>query len=271
MDSTGHNRSESSHSPPPTAIHFPVNYDQPDQSYHDKRIDEVDFFIDKKHDLSKSTDYLHRKESTAPTIDLDLNINTRLNLLTGNTRSDQSLIDDGISPSSEDKRITKHELVTVQAQLERMNGENQRLREALNQVIVNYNTLENHLATIIQQKQGDENPREDGNGEGSTRERRSCMDLALAAPMKKETGENLQSSSEERNHDEPSRSMNNKTGAIDGEENPEQGSQVQRLNSSNYNNRNTGNMDQSPESTVRKARVSVRARSEASVVFIRSK
>ncbi|KAI3752956.1 hypothetical protein L2E82_24999 [Cichorium intybus] len=68
----------------------------------------------------------------------------------------------------------------------------------------------------------------------------------LVTLMKKETGENLQSSSKERNHDEPSQSMINKARAIDGEENPEQGSRVPRLNSLNYNNRNNGNMDQSP-------------------------
>ena len=119
-----------------------------------------------------------------------------------------------------------------------MNGENQRLREALNQVIVNYNTLENHLAMMIQQKQGGENR----NGEGSTTTRQ-VMDLALADPTKAEINEKLQStSSEERNHDEQLRPV--------------------------INNQNTGNKDQSSVTTVRKARVSIRARSEASMVFI---
>ncbi|CAH1425779.1 unnamed protein product [Lactuca virosa] len=237
MDSTRHNMSSSSHSPPPTTIHFPVNYLDPDpDKSDDKRINEVDFFTDTKHYPSKSINYdLNCKEEiTKPAIDLDFNVNTRLNLLTGNTSSDQSVIDDGISPSYEDKR-TKHELASVQAKLERMNGENQRLREALNQVIYNYNTLENHLAMMIHQKQGGENP----NGEGS---RRQVMDLGLAHPAKAETDENLQlSTSEERNHDEQS------TRPI-------------------LNNQNTGNIDQSSEPPIRKARVSVRARSEASVI-----
>ncbi|KAL4588970.1 hypothetical protein LXL04_001871 [Taraxacum kok-saghyz] len=232
MDSTGHYRSPSSHSPPPTTIHFPVNDHHPDRC-DDKRINEVDFFKDKKHDQSKSIDCRNCNETTTPAIHLE--VNTRLNLLTGNTSSDQSVIDDGVSPSYEDKR-TKHELVSVQAKLERMNGENQRLREALNQVIVNYNTLENHLAMMIQQKQGGEN----SNGEGSTTTRQ-VMDLALADPTKAEINEKLQStSSEERNHDEQLRPV--------------------------INNQNTGNIDQSSVTTVRKARVSIRARSEASMI-----
>ncbi|CAI9286590.1 unnamed protein product [Lactuca saligna] len=236
MDSTRHNRSSSSHSPPPNTIHFPVNYLNPDKSDH-KRINEVDFFKDTKHYPSKSINYdLNCKEEiTTPAIDLDFNVNTRLNLLTGNTSSDQSVIDDCISPSYENKRAN-HELVSVQAKLKRMNGENQRLREALNQVIHNYNALENHLAMMIHQKQGGENP----NGEGS---RKQVMDLGLAHPSKAETDKNLQlSTSEERNHDEQS------TRPI-------------------LNNQNTGNIDQSSdEAPIRKARVSVRARSEASVI-----
>ncbi|KAI7736350.1 hypothetical protein M8C21_028123 [Ambrosia artemisiifolia] len=80
MAVSGHNRSSCSHSPPPTTTHF----DQPKTSYDDKPIKEVDFFMDKERDLSKSL------ESYAPTTDFDLNINTSLHLLTGNTTMDQS-------------------------------------------------------------------------------------------------------------------------------------------------------------------------------------
>lgn len=68
------------------------------------------------------------------------------------------------------------------------------------------------------------------------------MDLALTHPAKAETDKNLQlSTSEERNNDEQS---------------------MRPI----LNNQNTGNIDQSSEAPIRKARVSVRARSEASVI-----
>ncbi|KVH93078.1 WRKY transcription factor 6-like [Cynara cardunculus var. scolymus] len=260
MDFTGHN---SSGSPSSTTIHFPLNctYHQPGKS-DDKRINEVDFFTENTHNLSKSigssVSCVQYQESTEPTMDLDFHINTGLHLVTGYTDSDQSVIDDGVSPNSGDKR-TKHELATVQAELERMNDENQRLREALNQVMVNCNTLEMHLATMIQQNQGDEKG-------GSTVPKRS-MDLALAAPRMAEADENSESSSAERRRDEHSRSPINNNGVINGEVSPKQGSHVlQRLNSLNDNNRNTGNVDKSNEGTIQKARVSVRVRSEASVI-----
>ena len=122
-----------------------------------------------------------------------------------------------------------------------MSGENQRLREALNQVMFNCNTLEMHLEKMIQQNRGDEKRG------GSAIVPRPSIDLALAAPTMAESDENSESSEEERRRDEHSRSPINKNGAIE---------RVQRLN------------DKSNEGTIQKARVSVRVRSEASVVLI---
>ncbi|KAD6794469.1 hypothetical protein E3N88_05365 [Mikania micrantha] len=226
-------------SPPPTAAHFQANT-QPDTS-DDKLITEVDFFTDKKHDLSnsiESSDNYHR--STAPNVDLDFKINTGLHLLTGNTSSDQSVIDDGVSPISDDNR-TKHELLAnAKAEFERMSGENQRLKEVLNKLIIDYNMLEMHIATMIQQTQGESKRKEDLAGKGSTRS--SFMDLGLAAPVTAENDENYRSSSEGRSHNEHSQSIDKDV------------------------NRETDGIDNSTEATMRRARVSVRARSEASVI-----
>ncbi|KAI3774890.1 hypothetical protein L1987_49453 [Smallanthus sonchifolius] len=170
--------------PPPTGSHGvhrtqqapPTTTHQPDTS-NNKLIKEVDFFSSKEHD--------HRnKESTAPAIDLDFNINTGLYLLTGNTSSEESVI--------EDKR-TKNELATAKAEFERMSGENQRLKEVLNKVIIDCNVLEEHLATIMQQKQG------------SMVAPRSVMDLGLAAPMTAENDDQRDQLSSEgtgRSHNE---------------------------------------------------------------------
>nr|GEV80915.1 probable WRKY transcription factor 31 [Tanacetum cinerariifolium] len=195
---------------------------------HDKQISEVDFFNDQKHSIGSSSNFVRHKDSSS------VNINTRLNLVTGNTSSDQSIIEDGMSSNSDEKR-TKHELATVQAEYERMSGENQRLKEALNKVITDYNTLEMHLATILQHKR-EEKSVEARDGRRSTMGPRSIMDLALAA----EPNENSHSSSEGRGH-----------------------SPINKNNIMDDNNRKT---DQTTEATMRKARVSVRARSEASVI-----
>ncbi|PWA48839.1 WRKY domain-containing protein [Artemisia annua] len=195
---------------------------------HDRQINEVDFFNDQKLSIGSSSNFTRHKQSSS------VNINTCLNLVTGNTSSDQSIIEDGMSSYSEEER-TKHELATVQAEYERTSGENQRLKEALNKVIIDYKTLEMHFATILQYKR-EEKSVEDRDGRRSTMGPRSIMDLALAA----EPNENSHYSSEERSH-----------------------SPINKNNSMDDNNRK---IDQSTEATIRKARVSVRARSEASVI-----
>ncbi|KAI3769672.1 hypothetical protein L6452_00781 [Arctium lappa] len=282
MDAAGNNVNRSSSSPPPTTIQFPLNLSCNHDRPHDhKRINEMDFFADKKNEEDRSRLPVSTSDpAAAPLTELDFNINTGLHLVTGNTSSDQSLVDDGISPNSEDKRA-KNELAVAQAQLEKMNTENQRLREALNQLTVNYNTLQSHLVSMMQQKQREEQSTDDhkasneGAGGGEVMiVPRPFMDLGLAAPTAVETDENSQSSSEGRSHDEHSRSPPLHSTIAKMEEGPEQGSQViktgsnkvPRLSSSKNNNNTTTNIDQATEATIRKARVSVRARSEAPMI-----
>ncbi|KAL0286191.1 UNVERIFIED_CONTAM: WRKY transcription factor 6 [Sesamum angustifolium] len=211
---------------------------------------EVDFFAEKK----KPANGVVKKESShaeASTFrDVDV-INTGLQLVTANTGSDQSTVDDGMSPDAEDKRA-RNELAQLQVQLERMNAENQRLKRMLTQVSNNYSALQMHLVTLMQQQQ---NSRTD-----STQEQ-EFLDLAPAA-----ADEHSNSLSEERtlsgsphnNNMEPSRNKR-----IGREESPESEgwapNKTLKLNS-------TKPVDQSAEATTRKARVSVRARSEAPMI-----
>ncbi|KAJ0514568.1 putative transcription factor WRKY family [Helianthus annuus] len=113
-----------------------------------------------------------------------------------------------------------------------MCGENQQLKEVLNKMIIDYNILEMHIATMMQQK-GERNCKEDVNGKGCMPAPRSVMDLGLAAE-----------------NDEHSRSFD----------------KDQRLNCLKNDNRDVEEIEQSNEATIRRARVSVRARSEASVI-----
>ncbi|KAI7744720.1 hypothetical protein M8C21_027632 [Ambrosia artemisiifolia] len=245
-----------SSSPPPTTIQFPINLTHNNNINNNihKEINEVDFFAHKKHDQDRCCSRLpvptsdHKSHVT----ELDHNINTGLHLVTGNTSSDQSIVDhdDEISPNSEDKH-PKNKLAVAKAELGRVITENQQLKEVLSEVTVKYNALQSHFATMMQQNQAN-----DGGGGGEDMiVPRSFMDLSLGAPAAVETDENSQSSSEGRRGDEQLRSP---------EESHEHANKVQRLNSLKNNASNS--IDQATEATIRKARVSVRARSEAPTI-----
>ncbi|CAK9157977.1 unnamed protein product [Ilex paraguariensis] len=273
-------------SPPPT-IQFPVNlnctHDQEGPVHSDdkrKVIDEMDFFAKNENDDRPKTETNDedRKDLMSGPTGLDFNVNTGLHLLTANTSSDQSIVDDGVSPNSDDKRA-KSELAVLQAELERMNNENQRLREMLNQVTGNYSTLQMQLVTLMQQQQDqradntDQEPDrkvEDSqnNGHEGLIVPRQFMDLRLAGTA--ETDEHSLSSSEGRNRKRSRSPVNTNdkefsAGGNGRDDSPDQGSQgwgpnkVPRLNPSK-------DVDQATEATMRKARVSVRARSEAPMI-----
>ncbi|GAB2274911.1 hypothetical protein Dimus_009681 [Dionaea muscipula] len=146
-----------------SSIHFLHHEDHGEQQLipdrNDMVIDEVDFFAMDKDDTAPPPQPLpamdpgdkdHSPGDHDPSY-LGCHVYTGLNLLTTNTSSDQSMVDDGISPNTEDQRA-KSELVVLQADLERMNTENQRLKERLNQVTANYNGLQLHFVTIMQQQ-----------------------------------------------------------------------------------------------------------------------
>lgn len=289
---------------PPTTIQFPVKLintndardddDEEDDDDDDSSlpsdnrrrtvIDEMDFFAHKKHDdgypiTNNSTDDL--KDSGSPT-GLELNVNTGLNLLTTNTSSDQSMVDDGISSNMEDKRA-KSELAVLQAEVERMKVENLRLKDMLNQVTSNYNALQMHLVTLTQdQKSHHKNEKLDGKNKNNGMVPRQFMDLGLvAAAAAGDTDDLSLSTSEGGRSRDRSRSPgnnvenNNEDGALvfdqdkkgfargadHREDSPGQGwasNKVARLNSAKT-------IDQT-EATIRKARVSVRARSEDAMI-----
>lgn len=48
--------------------------------------------------------------------------------------------------------IIDHQLAQLQLDLQRMNAENQRLKEMLGQVTNNYNALQMHLVAVVQQQ-----------------------------------------------------------------------------------------------------------------------
>lgn len=116
--------------------------------------DELDFFADHHKGCLKETNQnLLLKEDMVQEKQLD--VNTGLNLLTTYTStSDKSSTDDGsTSLTMEDHKQTASELEVVQAELGRMNVENQRLRVMISQVNNNYKSLQVHLADLMQRQQ----------------------------------------------------------------------------------------------------------------------
>ncbi|KDP24852.1 hypothetical protein JCGZ_24446 [Jatropha curcas] len=283
-----------------------LNHDANDDHHHhnhhaslpsdEKRtvIDEMDFFAEKDDVKPTNITSHHPKSPTR----LDFDVNTGLNLHITNTSSDQSMVDDGISSNMDEKR-SKNELAVLQAELERTKMENLRLRDMLNQVTNNYNALQMRLITIMQNRKVEDN-NEDGDaletkvgnkkhaGNGAKVVPRQFMDLGLAAAATGggggggggDTDELSLSSSEGRSRDRSRSPANNvenrsnedgmvfdqeKKGTIGREESPDQGSQDWGSNKVGRFNSSKNNVDQT-EATIRKARVSVRARSEAPMI-----
>ncbi|CAB4306135.1 unnamed protein product [Prunus armeniaca] len=310
-------------------IEFPVKLggreDQlavPQPSIHDNNnrvvVDEVDFFSDRKnkHNTTTTDDH-HQDMKSNGTISVKkenwtgLDVNTGLHLVTANTGSDQSMVDDGISSDVDNKRAKNHELAQLQVELQRMNSENLRLKEMLGQVTNNYSALQMHVAAVMQQQQqqnhtavADQSSQlnHDQNVEAkSDQEKKQGLVprqfLNLGPRATAETDDQVSNSSSEartrsaspRNINEaasskdhhlkkndhpigpldPENSNNFRDGKRVGrEESPESESQGWVPNKAPKLSNSAANkpIDQSTEATMRKARVSVRARSEAPMI-----
>ncbi|XP_068666240.1 probable WRKY transcription factor 31 [Aristolochia californica] len=289
-----------------SGIDFQVNLNCRDDL--DKRVvvDEMDFFADKNQFSSGLNNVKEEDSHDGEATRLELDINTGLNLLTANTGSDQSTIDDGLSSNAEENE-GKTELAALQAELDRMNEENQRLRGMLSQVSNNYNALQMHLVSLMQQQnhKTSDNSQPQENIEEKMEEKkhdlgggglivpRQFMDLGPAATI--ETDEPSQSSSEGRTHERSGSPQNNAEvvskeyhsqniinngneivpfdqnkpdvgyGRVGREDSPDRVSQGWGPNKA-PKLASAKNVDQASEATMRKARVSVRARSEAPMI-----
>ncbi|RZC65706.1 hypothetical protein C5167_009393 [Papaver somniferum] len=274
---------------------------------HEKRavVDEMDFFSSDKnrvreYDQNKGAkDMMIKKEDShgGSSSRFSHDVNTGLNLLTANTLSDQSTVDDdGISPNADDKR-SKNELEALQQDLNRMNSENQKLKGMLNQVTNNYNTLQMQLVVLMQQKspkietsQEHEMVNVAKHEENRVNEMipRQFMDLGLAT-TNTEVDELSHSSSEGKSrdrsrtpintsleesslqkkemvlfdHQEKSELDSSRDNEESLEDHPSQGWVPNKIPKLNVESQQ---QQQPMEATMRKPRVSVRARSEAPMI-----
>ncbi|KAE8696736.1 putative WRKY transcription factor 31 [Hibiscus syriacus] len=256
-------------------------------------VDEVDFFSEKKHRVVDDN-----KTSTTVTVKMEtshggggpgsdhLDVNTGLHLHT---------VDGGESSGTDDKRA-KNELVELQVEFKRMHAENQKLRNMISHVSNNYTALQMHLVTLMkpQRNQGTKTTQEheiqEVKSEVNKEEAmvpRQFLDLVPYSGTTEADHETSLPSSEERtrsgsppnNVEVASKNyIKGKNGVsesnleasglrdgkrIDRGESPESDgrgpNKVQKLNPEKP-------IEQSADATMRKARVSIRARSEAAMI-----
>jgi hypothetical protein len=265
---------------------FPVNLTRNTNGAEDggdrKITSEVDFFSDRNKSSSSASHDQHVKSNIVKKeiISTDeKHVNTGLQL--ANTGSDQSVVDDGVSSDAENKRAKTTELAQLQVELQRMNSENKKLKEMLNHVTGNYTALQMQLVALMQKNHHTENEvvnaKAEEKNQGVSGEMVPRQFLAITNGTREVHEQVSNSSSDERtrsntpmnNHTEGGtrdhiRNNNGKIGREDSPESETQGwgpNKAQKiLNSSNVTDQaNT-------EATMRKARVSVRARSEASMI-----
>ncbi|KAJ4955226.1 hypothetical protein NE237_012009 [Protea cynaroides] len=265
----------------------PCNFVHPnpgiENSSHAERhtIPEMDFFSDNRHlreeisgSNSRSQDKSNRDGSTA-------RVNTGLHLLTLNS---------GIEPSppnmEEKKSISQMKWNMLQVELERLKDENRKLRSILDQITKNYSILQNQLLLAMQRStvhhdQQEQKDEENGGASTSTLSAQQLMDPGPSGAL------DIEEPSQSNNHEdydvstqEQSASLTNNIEVISKDPDhrinliskkrfyteiePDHASTTS--SGGRQKNPKLAYVDQVPEAPCRKARVSVRARSDAPLI-----
>lgn len=198
----------------------------------------------------------------------DLDVNTGLNLV---TRSDRSLVGDGDG----DENRSTNKLANLQNELQKMNIENQRLKEMYLQVSNNYNALQMHLVTLMQQQeqelrsesiQNQDQKVDHPSHQGSVTVPRQFMELGQSTnemTSRDSSSEEKTQSGSALNAIELSKNVDRDGKTIGREDTPDSdvwmSNKVPKLVVPE-------NVEQANDATMRKVRVSVRARSEAPMI-----
>ncbi|CAI8592741.1 unnamed protein product [Vicia faba] len=215
------------------------NYNTSPLSHHQNKpiIHEFDFFSlnSTNHASTSAPPSHHYTPSSLP----EFKVNTSLNLLTTNTSSDESKVEPDISTNSEDKKV-----VDLQAELERKKAENHQLRNMFDEAKMNYEALRMHMLSLMQEERKVEDCKEEEQDVANDDEEGSKDEEVLFDHDNKESDRG-----NERN-DSPS---NQVLGANNNDTN----------NVSNFSPQT--NVEEA-EASMKKAKVSVRARSEANMI-----
>ncbi|XP_048130276.1 probable WRKY transcription factor 31 isoform X2 [Rhodamnia argentea] len=117
----------------------------------DRVVNELNFFaIDKssREEVSSAIKSENVEESLKE--DKEMKLDAGLNLLTENIGSDKSLVDEEEARGNEHRCLNLTELAVLRDELHRMNMENQRLKSMIYQVNSNCNALQVHLLSLMQ-------------------------------------------------------------------------------------------------------------------------
>ncbi|CAM8915234.1 unnamed protein product [Rhodiola kirilowii] len=283
---------------------FPVSLSgRRDEESGRRVVDEVDFFSgEREKAMMRDGEKISRRDRSGVSIkeevlhgepiltESDLNVNTRLYLLTANAGSDQSTVKEDRS-SLDEKRAKDTQVSHMKMELERLSAENQRLSEMFSQVSSNYQDLQMHLIAYMQrhQQQQQQVPVLESTQEHQIAIPGQFLNLGPSS-VTREPDELSNSSSDERTR---SGSLHNNNleilskrprsdqensrdgkGMVDREESPDSETQGCLRDNKAAKLNNSGNAvstakavdQQATEATMRKARVSVRARSEAPMI-----
>ncbi|AES88086.2 WRKY1b transcription factor [Medicago truncatula] len=150
-------------------------------SSHETRI-EFDFFKDNNNDHhhveTQVDDHIH---TDTPSL-LELKMSIGPNPVTTNTSSDQSLMDDDMPPNLEDKKF-KREMAIIQGKIERKKMENCRLKMMYDELRTDYNYMQMRFEKMMQ----DHNVKEVTGKEvfdGNFKEKKRTENGGVMGPMK---------------------------------------------------------------------------------------
>ncbi|GAB2301068.1 hypothetical protein Dimus_035104 [Dionaea muscipula] len=249
--------------------------EEEDQLGDDRRRRVVDFFSDNNYkkrfrDDDDDDEVRVVKENSDPrATKSDPNVNTGLHLLTTtntDTKGNYQCLSDA------DNKRTKNEVMILKKELQLMNVENQKLKGMLSQASNIYNTLHSELVSLMKQKQKAETI-QDNEVKSKDHDKKHEQSKYMVARQFLDLGRPVgDASSDERATLDRSGSpeVNNKVG----KEHGRGGESPDSLNQdwgSNKIPKTSNNMTKvveqdKAESTIRKARVSVRARSDAPMI-----
>lgn len=235
-------------------------------------VEEMDFFSEnhRRCDLLRSISPTQNLDSKDGLMQTDAGVNTGLHLLTVNSGSEQ--------PVAEAK--PKNKMTSLQVELDRMKDENRNLRSMLDQITKNYSALQSQLISAMQQQARENHLQEqkDGKNEKSSRifAAQQFIDPGPSATL--DVNEPSQSEDETR---DLSASPSNNAGEAPEEHHHDMISMTRKRqfveDGSDQTSESWGanknpkvaapkNTDQAAEFPCRKARVSVRARSDAPMI-----
>ncbi|CAJ1971432.1 unnamed protein product [Sphenostylis stenocarpa] len=215
-------------------------------------MDALDFFPEKSKETEDDDDIDHHQS-------VKFHVDTSLDLLTKNTGGNRSMEENDALETMDEKS----KFVALVAELHQMNAENQRLRDLVDQMNNNCDALRMQLINLTQKQHNHAN-----NAEKEDMVPRSFLDMAVA-----EKEEASQQSSEEKLRE--GKSMvdlmhQRKSNGKDIEDKLDRGreSSKARMESDQEISNKDPRMDQTSEtlSMIKKARVSVRARSDSTMI-----